>query len=150
MDEMPWAGHAGYPILATLQCWPLVGALLVYALRRQPLAVWLGRLLAGTVLLLALDLYRRIDAGSAALQFAERLDPLAYHVGADGVTALFVLLTALITLILCFYDLSRELISRASLLVVLLAAEAALMAIDRKSTRLNSSHIQKSRMPSSA
>ena len=38
----------------------------------------------------------------------------------------------------------------AALLAMLIAALARTRFLDRKSTRLNSSHIQKSRMPSSA
>ena len=40
--------------------------------------------------------------------------------------------------------------SLAGILVVTLAPEAAAVASDRKSTRLNSSHLRRSRMPSSA
>ena len=41
-------------------------------------------------------------------------------------------------------------LSNISILHALMGVSAATAAVDRKSTRLNSSHIQKSRMPSSA
>ena len=54
------------------------------------------------------------------------------------------------TILLTFFILKRESGTKAGLLGSLLASTSFLWIIDRKSTRLNSSHIQKSRMPSSA
>jgi hypothetical protein len=47
-------------------------------------------------------------------------------------------------------DSSGSLLASASLFEVLLAADVSSTATDRKSTRLNSSHLNVSRMPSSA
>jgi NADH-quinone oxidoreductase subunit M len=66
------------------------------------------------------------------MQFTERLDFFGfpvYHVGADGITVLFVILTALLTLLLTLYGLVRGLNSASRLAAVLLVAEAALMSM---------------------
>ena len=58
------------------------------------------------------------------LQYAERVDLLLYHVGADGVT-LFVLVTALIGLLLSLYEPARDRMRHLSLLVVIPRAVGA-------------------------
>jgi NADH-quinone oxidoreductase subunit M len=131
-SELPWLGHAPYPLLATLQCLPLIGATLLWLLRKQHverLAVLLGRLFAVLELGVAIDLYRRLNASTATLQFAERLDGLAYHAAADGITVLFVLLTALLGVLLSFYGMARAQMSPARLIALLLIIEAALMTM---------------------
>ncbi|MFC5300023.1 complex I subunit 4 family protein [Azospira restricta] len=129
LEELHWTRHAGLPLLALLQLLPLAGAVVLHALRRRPWAVALARGVFLGELLLAVLLYRGLDASSAALQFAERADWLAYHAGADGVTALFVLVAALIGLLLSLYEPARERMPHASLLVVILLAQAALMTM---------------------
>ena len=52
-----------------------------------------------------------------------------YHVGADGVTALFVLLAALIAVLMTLYGLVRGLAAPGRLMALILLAEAALMAM---------------------
>ena len=127
--ELEWTRQAAFPILAVLQLLPLLGAVLVFFLRERPVAVVLGRAFAVAELLLAIQLYHWLDASSPALQFAERIGVVGYHAGADGVTALFVLLTALITFLLSFYGLVRGLASAGRLAAVILAAQAALMTM---------------------
>jgi NADH-quinone oxidoreductase subunit M len=116
-------------LLAALQLLPLAGAVLAFLLRARPLVAHVVRLLAAAELLLALRLYLGIDAADAALQFVERLPAIGYHAGADGITALFVLLTALIVFLLSFYGLVRGLGSAGTLGAVVLGAEAALMTM---------------------
>lgn len=130
ITELFWNQHAAWPMLATLQLLPLAGALLVWKLGETRLATTLARTVAGVELLLAIALYRQFDAGAAGYQFAERLDrliPLGYHVGADGITVLFVLLAALIVFLITLYTLVRGLAESARLLAVVLAIEATLM-----------------------
>ena len=130
MTELFWNQHASWPMLAILQLVPLIGALLVWKLGETPLAANLARIVAGSELLLAIALYRQFDVNAAGYQFAERLDliiPLGYHVGADGITVLFVLLAALIVFLITLYSLVRGLADSARLLAVVLAIEATLM-----------------------
>ncbi len=132
MTEIHWAQQAGFPLLGTLQALPLLGAGLLLMLGERRGVVILGRILVLAELLLAATLYRRIDISSPALQMAERIDllgPFGYHAAADGVTVLFVLLTALLSLLLSLYGLVRGLGEPGRLIGVLLAIEGVLMSL---------------------
>lgn len=129
MTEISWAQQAPYPLLFVLQMLPLVGGALVWLLQEKRGAMLLGRLVVLAELLLAVDLVRRLDALSPALQFAERLPFIGWHTGADGISAIFVLLAALIVGLLSIYGMARGMISPARMLAVLLASEAAMMTM---------------------
>jgi NADH-quinone oxidoreductase subunit M len=129
MTEILWSAQAAWPILALLQLLPLAGAALVYSLGERALAVVLGRLIALSELGLALVLYRHIDSTSPVMQLAERIAWLGYHVAADGITVLFVLLAALIAVLMTLYGLVRGLAQPGRLMALILLAEAALMAM---------------------
>ncbi|MBU1691502.1 MAG: NADH-quinone oxidoreductase subunit L [Gammaproteobacteria bacterium] len=131
LNEIHWTQQAAYPILGMLQLVPLLGASLLLLLGERHIAVAIGRGIALIELLLAIDLFRGIKAASPAMQFAEKmvlLDPFTYHAAADGITVLFVLLTALVVLLLTIYSLVRGLAEPARLLAVILAVEAVLMS----------------------
>jgi NADH-quinone oxidoreductase subunit M len=129
MTEIAWTQQAGWPILAVLQLLPLCGAAAVFALGERGAAVVLGRLVALAELALGFVLYRYLDARSAAMQLAERIDGFGYHAAADGVTALFVLLAALIVALMTLYGLVRGLAAQGRLIALILLAEAALMSM---------------------
>lgn len=129
MNEILWATQAGYPLLATLQCLPLVAAALLLLMREHEQALRLGRLFAIAELAIAIDLYARIEVSSGSLQFAERLDLFAYHAAADGISVLFILLTALLGVLLSFYGMARQQISPVHLLGVLLVIESSQMTM---------------------
>ncbi len=120
------------PLLFLLQLLPALAAGAVYFLREKSWAVNLSRVFALLELWLAFVLVSRLDNSSAELQLSERVDLFGipvYHVGADGITALFVVLTAVLTVLLMFYSLLVGLKSAGKLAAVLLAAEAALMSM---------------------
>lgn len=120
---------SGWPLLALLQLVPLCGAAVVLALGERGAAVWTGRLFALLELGLAVAVYRAIDARNPALQLAERIDLIGYHVAADGISALFVLLGALIVVLMALYELVRGLARPGRLLVLILLAEATIMSM---------------------
>ena len=129
---MLWQATTGVPLLFLLQALPAVGAVLVYWLRSSAVAVTLTRFFALAEVALAVGLVVRLDTSSAALQFGERIDVFGmpvYHTGADGITALFVLLAALLTVLLTLYGVVRLLKFAANLGVIVLAAEALLMSM---------------------
>lgn len=128
MIEIAWTAASTWPILAALQCLPLLGAAMVFALRERPQALAVGRVVALLELGIAVIGYRQIDAANPALQLAERVPLIGYHTGADGITALFVLLGALIVVLMALYELVRGLARPGQLLALILLAEAALMA----------------------
>ncbi len=119
---------AAWPVLSALQWLPLLGAAAVFALGERTPAVWLGRVVAFATLGLALALVAQIDGSHPGLQFAERFDVIGYRVAADGVTALFVLLAALIVVLITLYGLVRGLARPGRLMALILLVEAALMA----------------------
>lgn len=128
MIEVPWTGQAPLPLLALLQFMPALGALVVHRLGERPVAVIVGRLWAVAVLGPAAAMFYTLRPHEAGFQLAERLAPIGYHAAADGITAIFVLLTALICMLAALYGLVRGLLRPGRLLVVILAAEAALMS----------------------
>jgi NADH-quinone oxidoreductase subunit M len=129
VNELLWATQAAYPPLATLQWLPLAGALLLLIMREADLALVLGRLFAVGELVVAIDLYARIDVSTPVMQFAERIDLLGYHAAVDGISVLFILLTALLGLLLSFYGMARQQMSPVQLLSVLLIIESSQMTM---------------------
>jgi len=132
MTELFWNQHAGWPILGTLQLLPLLGAALLMKLGETAVAAWIGRCIAGLELGLVIFMYSQFDISNSAYQFAERFDllgPLSYHVGADGVTVLFMLLGAFIVFLLSLYCMVRDLAQGVRLLAVLLAIEGLMMSL---------------------
>ena len=127
--DIPWQQQAGLPLLAWLQLLPLAGALLLFALKERRAAVLLGKVFAGAELLLALVIASRIDPASPALQLAERVTGIGYHVGVDGISVVFILVAALLTFLMTLYGMSRGMISPGRLFAVLLVAEAGFMAM---------------------
>lgn len=132
MTEIHWTQQAAYPLLGIMQLLPLLGAALLLLLGERRSAVVTGRLLIVVELFLAALLFSSIDAASPALQLAERLDllgPFGYHAAADGVTVLFVVLTALMALLLSMYSMVRALGEPGRLLAVILAVEGVLVSL---------------------
>ncbi|MCB1831761.1 MAG: NADH-quinone oxidoreductase subunit M [Chromatiaceae bacterium] len=130
--ELPWAVQINYPILATLQLLPLLAMAVALAWNGRRHLLWVGLSAAALELLLALDLYLTYDPGTGAMQFAERLSllgPLEYHAAADGITVLFVLLNALLTLMVVIYSEARRLQPLSLVLAVVFLVEATLMSL---------------------
>jgi NADH-quinone oxidoreductase subunit M len=95
------------PILSLLIVLPLVGAAFILLIRGEDkivldnvrsVALWTS----GIEFLLSLFLWFGFDSDSAGFQFVERIDwmpglDIAYRVGVDGISVLFILLTTLLT-----------------------------------------------------
>lgn len=121
-----------YPILWALQLLPLAGAVAVYLLRASRWAVPASRAVALLELGLAIQLFLAVDPGSADLQLQEKVALFGfsfYHAGADGLTVIFVLLNAVLTVLLSFYGLVQGLASMPRAAVLILLAEALLMSM---------------------
>ena len=90
-----------WPILSTVTFLPLVGALLIFALRGNDestyrnaryIALWTALITFAISLLL----WRDFDPDTAQFQFVELRDwigPIRFHMGLDGISMLFVILT---------------------------------------------------------
>jgi len=95
------------PILFLLIALPLVGSVLILTVRGEPeivarntrsVALWVSSF----EFFLSLYLWFQFDASTAAFQFVERFEwmpgyGVAYHVGVDGISMFFILLTTLLT-----------------------------------------------------
>jgi len=96
-----------FPILSLLIFVPLIGAVFILAIRGEQevvnrnarhVALWTS----SAVFLLSLLLWAGFDNSTADFQFVEQVRwmpdfNIAYHVGVDGISVLFVLLTTLLT-----------------------------------------------------
>jgi NADH-quinone oxidoreductase subunit M len=130
--EIPWGTQAGLPLLAALQLLPLLAVVLVWVWRDASRLLQFGILAAGLELLLAVWLYLLYDPATVAMQLAERvvlLGPLTYHAAVDGVSVLFVLLSALLSLLVVVYGPVRGLKPTAPLFMAVFSVEATLMSL---------------------
>jgi NADH-quinone oxidoreductase subunit M len=100
------ASHT-FPWLTLAVFVPIVAGLLVLALGgddKRGLTRWLALIGAVTGLLVTIPLYTGFDASTANMQFVENVPWIStfnvnYHLGIDGISLWFVLLTAFITVI---------------------------------------------------
>ncbi len=97
----------GYPVLSTLIFLPVFGGLLILLVGRNQESVvkWTALIFSTLTLVLSLPLFTEFDKTTYMMQFVERKAwipdwGVEYYVGVDGISVLFVLLSALIT-ILC-------------------------------------------------
>jgi NADH-quinone oxidoreductase subunit M len=130
--EIDWSAQTGLPLLALLQLLPLFASLVIVALRRSSGLIPLGLVLATVELLLAVYLYFGYDTSNSAMQFAERVGlpgPLDYHAAVDGVSILFILLTALISFLVTVYGPVRGLGPAWRLMALVFAVESSLMVM---------------------
>ena len=95
----------GWPILSTIIFLPLVGALFILVLRGDDEAAYRNaRYIAlwTTIItfVVSLLIWRDFDSASADFQFVEKHDwisgTITYHIGVDGISMLFVILTTLL------------------------------------------------------
>ncbi len=99
----------GFPILTLLVFLPLGGALLIWLLGDRDLIKKLTLAIAVLEMGLAVVVLRGFVPDSAAMQFTEHLQwipPLgiSYHLAVDGISVLFVGLTAFLTILIVLYS----------------------------------------------
>ena len=98
---------AGFPLLSLVTFLPLAGAFIILMVRGDEETVarnarWTALWTSLIAFALSLVLWARFDRGSAEFQFVERVEwlpefGLSYHMGVDGISVLFVLLSTLLT-----------------------------------------------------
>lgn len=129
--EVTWFTQSTFPVLAALQVWPLLALVLVWLTRNRGAVFYAG--LAGVIveLVLAVYLYAGFDSASGSMQFAERIQfagPFQYHAAADGMTVLFVLLSAILSLLVVLYGRIRPLLPAWRFLATVFVTEATLIS----------------------
>ena len=131
ITEISWSAQSPWPILAGLQGFPVAAALVVARIRDDRTAFLLAVLLAALELLGTVYLYYLFDPTLPAFQLAEQytlIGPLAYHAAADGMTVLFMLLTAFLALMAIPYGWVKPFRPQSRFLSILFISEAALMS----------------------
>ena len=129
--EAQWGEQISYPVLSALQLFPLAAIVLINLVRNRKLLMVAGVMLAVVELALAIDLYRHFDHKNAMFQFAEYLriaGPLVYHTAVDGVSVLFILLTAFLSVLVIVYSFIREFKPVSRFLTVLFLVQSCLMS----------------------
>ena len=132
INELHWTTQSAYPILTVLQLLPLFSMALVLLLRNTRYIVLVGTLLALFELLVAVDIYRLFDHTKSALQLVEHVElfgTLSWHVGVDGISVLFILLSSTLSLMLVLYSRIRQLNPPGEFLGLLFAIMATIQSM---------------------
>lgn len=103
LNEMTASAQIGFPILSTMIFFPVFAALALRLISDETLARRAALAAAGIELLLAVLLLVGFVPGTAAFQYTEQhlwiqTIGASYHLGVDGISVLFIPLTAVITL----------------------------------------------------
>jgi NADH-quinone oxidoreductase subunit M len=130
LDEMLAVDQVGFPILSVMIGLPLATCLVLYFVRgRQPAAI-VAITAAAMEVALAGFLALRFNGGVADVQFVERSAPVlgvSWHLGIDGVSLLFIPLTALLGLLVVVYAVNSGKSNLGHYAAAILALEAALI-----------------------
>ncbi|MDT7042262.1 NADH-quinone oxidoreductase subunit M [Candidatus Nitronereus thalassa] len=124
----------GFPLLSVLIFLPLIGAILLWPQKDPDLLKKSALGIAVLELILASLLLLRFVPDSAAMQFSERLSwipPLgiSYHLAVDGISILFVGLTAFLTVMIVLYSWDSVGENLKLYLMSVLALEMTIMGI---------------------
>jgi NADH-quinone oxidoreductase subunit M len=88
------------PILSIVTFLPMLGVLAILLTRSASAARWIALITTLADLALAIFIWTKFDGSTAAFQFVERAQWLGgnitYHMGVDGISVLFVVLTAIL------------------------------------------------------
>lgn len=107
VTELTWSAQSGFPVLSTLIVTPVLAMISALFARTPRQASRVGLLGSGVELALGGFVLARFHADLPSFQFVEHLPLFAafsYHLGVDGINLLFVLLTALLTLLVVLYE----------------------------------------------
>ncbi len=120
--------QATWPLLELLQLLPFVAALILWKVRTKAVAI-IALLATVLEMLFALQLYHQFDLSSDKMQFAKQVDlfGLSYHVAVDGISILFILLTALLSLLGVLFVIFRRL-HQTGVLAIMALIQALLMS----------------------
>jgi NADH-quinone oxidoreductase subunit M len=124
----------GFPVLTLLLFFPLVGAMLLWLLEDEDLIKNAALGVSVLELILAGIVVMRFVPNTAAMQFAERVSwipPLgiSYHLAVDGISVLFVGLTAFLTTLIVLYSCDAVRHQTKTYFMALLAFETTIMGI---------------------
>ncbi|MGD9853137.1 MAG: NuoM family protein [Nitrospirales bacterium] len=124
----------GFPILSFLIFFPFLGAFVIWSFKDLDLVKKATLGIAGLEMLVAALMLIRFVPDTAAMQFAEHAQwipalGISYHLAVDGISVLFVGLTAFLTLLLVLYAWDTVTTRQKEFYMALLALEATVMGI---------------------
>jgi NADH-quinone oxidoreductase subunit M len=130
LDELTF----GFPILSLLLFFPLLGAMVLWLIQDEDLLKSSSLGIAVLELILAGMVLFHFEPGTSAMQFTERvawIPPLgiSYHLAVDGISVLFVGLTALLTTLIILYSWDTVRHQAKAYFMALLAFESTMMGI---------------------
>ena len=130
LDEVLATDQIGFPILSVLIGLPLAACLVLLLFRGRRPAAAVAITGAAIEAVLAGVLVLRFHGGVADVQFVERSAPVlgvSWHLGVDGVSLLFIPLTALLGLLVVVYAVSVKKRNIGGYAMAILALEAAMI-----------------------
>ncbi len=124
----------GFPILTFLTFFPLLGALVVWGLKDQTQIRKATLGIASIEMVVAALMLMLFVPDTAAMQFAERYEwipflGISYHLGVDGISVLFLGLTAFLTILLVLYSWDSVTLKPKAFYMSILALETTFMGI---------------------
>jgi len=126
--------QAAYPVLTVATFLPLVGAALVLLFGGNRRARWIALGTTLATLAATAPLYRHFDKASSALQFVESREwiptwGITYGMGVDGISLLFILLAAILTVLCVGVSWTAIRTRRREFYTALLVAETAMIGL---------------------
>lgn len=122
----------GLPLLSALLVTPLVGIIIDWRTKQARTAFALGLTVAAIELVLAIQVVAQFQSHTPGLQLLERFQILpgfSYAVGIDGISVLFLPLTALLTLFVMLYAQPHRWERPGAFVANILGVELALMGM---------------------
>ncbi len=135
LTEVPALQQIGFPILTVLTFLPLVGAVVIWLFMNEEDRVRKFALgFAVLELFISVLLMWHFTPNSAQIQFSERASwipaiGVGYHLGVDGISVLFIPLTAFLTVLLMVYSWDTEQRLLKPFLMSLLALEGTMVGV---------------------
>lgn len=125
---------AGFPILSCILFLPMAGAILLWLMEDEDLVRTSALAISLIELALTVFVLLRFVPESAAMQFAERVQwvpalGISYHLGVDGISVLFVGLTAFLTVLVVIYSWDTVRYQLKLYMMCLLALETTTMGV---------------------
>ena len=124
----------GFPLLSLLIFVPVIGAVLLLAVRDARAARWIALVFSVMELMLCIPLLANFDSSLAHMQFGESMPWISdwnihYKLGVDGISILFVCLSALLTVISIMVSWTAVTDRVREFMVALLFLEAAMIGV---------------------
>ena len=135
LDQTFASTQIGFPILSILVVFPLAGALFIWMLKSDGRVVRAtGIIITGLELLLTIWVLLVFQSHTAAIQFVEQKNwipalGIGYHLGIDGISVLFVGVTALLSLLAMLFSWDLTIEKVKGYVMALLTLQSTVMGI---------------------